>query len=195
MKTFTERLNATLPMDEPDGVLLAMVQGEPDRVCGKPCPPGQGPSEDGRCLPDAILAKAARKPWPAPVAAQVPASGLPAGSKPVAAITGWSATVTAARPAAPAVGRPLGPPPQPPAPAVAQTTAPTALSASTVPPPTEGRMALAGPALEATPPGTPEVAGQAAAPRLAPQTSPKRAGQGSYSWVRMMNEHRFDSPN
>src|SRR5262249_7094987 len=51
MKTFTDRVNATLPIDEPDAVLFAMVQGQQDRVCGKPCPNDQGLSEDGRCLP------------------------------------------------------------------------------------------------------------------------------------------------
>ena len=61
MKAFTEGVNATLPVEEPDAVLLIMVQSQPDRVCGKPCPPGQGTSEDGRCLPNAILAKAAKK--------------------------------------------------------------------------------------------------------------------------------------
>ena len=66
MKAFTDRVNATLPVEEPDAVLFAMVQGQQDRVCGKPCPAGQGISEDGRCLPNAILAKAAKRMSPAP---------------------------------------------------------------------------------------------------------------------------------
>jgi hypothetical protein len=37
MKTFTERVNATLPVDEPDNILLALVQGQKDKACGK-CP-------------------------------------------------------------------------------------------------------------------------------------------------------------
>ena len=61
MKAYTDRLNASLPVEEPDAVLFSMVQGEQDRVCGKPCPAGQGLSEDGRCLPNAILAKATKK--------------------------------------------------------------------------------------------------------------------------------------
>ena len=60
MKTFTERVNATLPLDEPDGILLALVQGQKDKVCDK-CPAGQGFAENGRCLPSALLAHAAAK--------------------------------------------------------------------------------------------------------------------------------------
>ena len=136
MKTFTDRLNATLPVDAPDAVLFAMVQNQQDRVCGKPCPVDQGLSEDGRCLPNAILAKAARKPWSSAVATHVPASGGPAASKPLSARS-WSATVTAVQPTPPAVGAP------------ATSTPPQALAviapAPAAPPPTEGRMALAGP--------------------------------------------------
>jgi hypothetical protein len=135
MKTFTDRVNATLPVDEPDAVLFAMVRSQQDRVCGTPCPADQGLSEDGRCLPSAILAKAARKPSPSALATYVPASGAPTAGKPLPARSGWSATVTAARPTPPAVGAPAAP------------TPPQALTipAPATPPPTEGRMALAGP--------------------------------------------------
>jgi len=101
MKAFTDRINATLPVEEPDAILYTLVQGQQDKVCGQPCPAGQGLSEDGRCLPAAILAKAGKK-GPAP------------------AITSWSTTTTAAAPpppvaATPAVAAaptvPLGPAP------------------------------------------------------------------------------------
>jgi len=143
MKTFTDRVNATLPVDEPDAVLYVMVQSQQERVCGKPCPVDQGLSEDGRCVPNAILAKAARSA----VAIHVPASGGSAG-KPLPA-RHWSATVTAARPTPPAVGAPAAPmPPQ---------ALPVIQPAPATPLPTEGRMALAGP-----------IGGQAAMdPRLA----------------------------
>jgi hypothetical protein len=120
MKTFTDRVNATLPVDEPDAVLLAMVQNQPERVCGKPCPVDQGLSEDGRCVPNAILGKAARSA----IATHVPASDGPTG-KPLPARS-WSATVTATRPTPPQALSVLAPP-------------------AAAPPPTEGRMALAGP--------------------------------------------------
>src|SRR5258708_6448997 len=54
MKAFTDRVNASLPVDEPDAILFAMVQSHQDRACGKPCPSGQGSNEDGRCLPNGI---------------------------------------------------------------------------------------------------------------------------------------------
>jgi len=190
MKTFTDRLNAALPVDAPDAVLFAMVQNQQDRVCGKPCPVDQGLSEDGRCLPNAILAKAARKPWPSAVATHVPASGGPAASKPLSARS-WSATVTAVQPTPPAVGAP------------ATSTPPRALAviapAPAAPPPTEGRMALAGPTPQQAPPGTAPAPGSSApaeplaTPRL--PLPPKRVVQGNESWKRLMNARRYDSPN
>ena len=103
MKAFTDRVNATLPTDEPDSILLTLVQAYQDKVCGKPCPAGQGLSDAGRCVPNAILARATKKG--APVAAAAPAT-----EKPAPAITGWSTTTTAAVPtpplgAAPTEGR------------------------------------------------------------------------------------------
>jgi hypothetical protein len=97
MKAFTDRVNATLPVDEPDYILYSMVQGQQDRVCGKPCPAGQTSGEDGRCLPNAILAKATVKKAP-------PLVVLPsAGAQP--AVSGWSTTTTATA----AVALPLPP--------------------------------------------------------------------------------------
>jgi hypothetical protein len=55
LKTFLERVNATLPLNQPEPVHLALVQSHADKVCGTGCPPGQGLSRDGRCLPAAIL--------------------------------------------------------------------------------------------------------------------------------------------
>jgi peptidoglycan hydrolase-like protein with peptidoglycan-binding domain len=136
MKAFTDRINATLPVEEPDAILYTMVQSQQDKVCGKPCPAGQGLSEDGRCLPSAILAKAARKtPTPATTVAQLPRTAVPPpAEKPAPVITGWSTTSRAAAPT----------PPLAPAPALAAAPAATPLG----PAPTEGRMALAGPAVE-----------------------------------------------
>jgi hypothetical protein len=61
MKAFTSRVNATLPVDRPDHILLALVKGHDDRACGVACPAGQGLTGDGRCLPNAVIAGAARK--------------------------------------------------------------------------------------------------------------------------------------
>jgi hypothetical protein len=61
MKTFTNRINAILPIDKPDRILLTLVQGYRERVCGVACPPGEGLTKDGRCLPNAVLAVATKK--------------------------------------------------------------------------------------------------------------------------------------
>jgi hypothetical protein len=56
MKSFIDRINATLPIDEPDHILKTLVQGHPGSACGKTCPAGQSLSSD-RCVPNAILAQ------------------------------------------------------------------------------------------------------------------------------------------
>jgi hypothetical protein len=82
MKAFTERVNATLPVEEPDQILLALVRGHKDRACGVECPAGQSLSADGQCLPNAIRAQIARG-----------ASRLATNSKPAVAPTGTAAPV------------------------------------------------------------------------------------------------------
>jgi hypothetical protein len=61
MKAFTERVNASLPVEEPDQVLLSLLQGQPDKACGRPCPAGESSAEGGRCVPSAV-ASSPRKP-------------------------------------------------------------------------------------------------------------------------------------
>jgi hypothetical protein len=107
MKAFTDRVNATLPVEVPDEILLTLVQAHQGEACGKPCPPGQGLSDDGRCLPGAILAQAAKKgASPAALAARQKA-GQPA-EKPTPAIAPWTATTAAAIPAPLPDQRPIG---------------------------------------------------------------------------------------
>ena len=65
MKLFTDRVNASLPMERPDYILLRLVQSSPERVCGAGCPSGQSIVGKGHCLPDAVLAQAARRGQPA----------------------------------------------------------------------------------------------------------------------------------
>jgi hypothetical protein len=65
MKTFTDRVNPTLPVEQPDIILLAMLQSHQDGGCGVPCLPGQGLAVDGRCLPNGLIAKIAEKQTPA----------------------------------------------------------------------------------------------------------------------------------
>jgi len=95
MKSFTDRVNASLPVGEPDDILLALVQTHQGEACGKPCPAGQGLADDGRCLPSAILAQAAKKGSTSTVATARPRD--PQGEKPMLAIAP-TATRTAAIP-------------------------------------------------------------------------------------------------
>ena len=64
MKAFNNRINAMLPVDNPDQILLALVQDHRDRVCDVACPAGEGLAKDGRCLPNAVLARATKKVAP-----------------------------------------------------------------------------------------------------------------------------------
>ena len=50
MRAFMEGVNAQLPTQEPDYVLLALVRGRQERVCSKPCLPDHGPNQDNSCL-------------------------------------------------------------------------------------------------------------------------------------------------
>ena len=49
MMEFTNRVNATLPLDDPDYIQLALVQSQNDEVCGA-CPAGESLSTSGRCI-------------------------------------------------------------------------------------------------------------------------------------------------
>jgi hypothetical protein len=60
MRTFIEKVNAKLPIDKPDHILLALLQGHPGDACSS-CPAGQTTSGDGRCLPNAVVARASTK--------------------------------------------------------------------------------------------------------------------------------------
>jgi hypothetical protein len=58
-KAFLDAVNAALPSEEPDAVLLALVRVAPGRVCGAGCPAGQTRAAE-QCVPDALTA--ARRP-------------------------------------------------------------------------------------------------------------------------------------
>jgi hypothetical protein len=95
MKEFIERVNAALPIERPDNILLRLVQGHQGRVCGRACPSGEGLSPDGRCLPNAILARGAKR------GTALAAASSRASDRPAPAVAGWSTTTAPARPAAP----------------------------------------------------------------------------------------------
>lgn len=53
---FLRKVNATLPIDTPDYILLTLIQGHADKACGVYCPSGQGLASDGRCVPNVVVA-------------------------------------------------------------------------------------------------------------------------------------------
>lgn len=69
MKEFTDRVNAALPLDEPDYLLLTLIQTHSEKTCGA-CPAGQSLSAGGRCVPQPITAQAKRANEPQVAAAQ-----------------------------------------------------------------------------------------------------------------------------
>ena len=64
MKAFIDRVNAALPIEQPNSILLAIVQNHQGEACGTSCPAGQALAADGRCLPSALIARAAKRPAP-----------------------------------------------------------------------------------------------------------------------------------
>lgn len=72
MEAFMDRVNATLPSHQPDYVLLTLVRNHKSAVCGETCPKGQSLSGDGRCMPNAIVAKELRRSQPRVTVAEAP---------------------------------------------------------------------------------------------------------------------------
>ena len=55
MQMFLQRVNAALPIDEPDAVLLSLVQAHKGTACGTSCPAGEAFAPSGQCVPNALL--------------------------------------------------------------------------------------------------------------------------------------------
>jgi hypothetical protein len=66
MAAFTERVNASLPFDQPDLILLTLVQGHKGRACGAACPVGHSQNNTGRCVPTTVLAQGEKTKRPDP---------------------------------------------------------------------------------------------------------------------------------
>lgn len=156
---FMERVNATLPHEEPDYILLTLLQGHTGTACGKQCPAGQSASEAGRCMPNAVLAQTARRAQEVAASQSIQVGSIreparrtasrereqqprshPSGQSevPPAVVSTWSTTVASAGSTGHAQ----------PAPAVPSWTGATAgMAAASVLP---GRMAIGGPRASST---------------------------------------------
>jgi hypothetical protein len=81
MRAFLARVNARLPVTQPDEILLRLVQGEKQRVCGEPCraQPAPAANANAACFAGVLTADAA------PLAAMPERStGQPAAAAPQA---------------------------------------------------------------------------------------------------------------
>lgn len=78
MSAFTERVNATLPLEEPDYILLTLIQGHSAQACGKACPTGQAMNDGGKCVPNAILAQTQKRAGDKSTTAQLVEQPAPA---------------------------------------------------------------------------------------------------------------------
>ncbi len=58
MGAFIAKVNASLPVSEPDYILLTLMQSHPNAVCGGSCSRNEVAQDDGRCVPHAIMAQA-----------------------------------------------------------------------------------------------------------------------------------------
>jgi hypothetical protein len=93
MKAFNDRINAALPIGEPDQILLTLVQSQQERVCSAPCPAGQSIAEEDRCLPNAILARAHKKALQR-IAVAEPRNPTSTTESTILAMTSWSTIAT-----------------------------------------------------------------------------------------------------
>lgn len=51
MRDFNGRINASLPIEQPDYILLTLLQGHAERACAAGCPDGQTKADNGTCPP------------------------------------------------------------------------------------------------------------------------------------------------
>lgn len=174
MQTFLDRVNATLPTDEPDGVLLALLQGQKGAVCTDACRAGEAIGTNGRCIPTALVAQ--RAPVRSPTvpqqttAAHVVVAPTAAPAPQPVAKGGWRAEVAVAESYRPQPAPPGLPPLAGPVPA--------------------GRMALGvgtPPSANDLAPASPGFAPPAPVPAtrtVAPAPAPKPKAKSQPTWAR-----------
>ena len=116
MKAFTDYVNARLPVDKPDIVLLSLIQGYEGKACRGSCPTGQN-LKDGHCIPNALIVHAKKPENVAPLMVQTSSHPTQAAALADFDTDGNQASVTP-QPVSPAPKNPrarnaTGPPPEP----------------------------------------------------------------------------------
>jgi hypothetical protein len=61
MKAFNDHVNASLPIGDPDYVLLTLVRGHHAKACGTACRRGEALAASGRCVPRSVVAEERRQ--------------------------------------------------------------------------------------------------------------------------------------
>ncbi len=164
MSNFTDRVNASLPIDQPDFILLTLVRGHAGTACGRGCPVGQSMSDAGRCIPAAVMATAPLRtvdPRTATrdMARDTSRAATPTAPSRTAAAGGWTTSVqrepitAVPMPTSPIETRAAQAGPLPSATSAMAASAPlgtTTAAAVTPASPLPGRMAIGGPSAAST---------------------------------------------
>ncbi len=167
MATFTERVNASLPIEQPDFILLTLVQGHQGAICGKGCPSGMT-ADNGRCVSGSVVAQVRRIPDrrnPALSNDVVQYTTTQTATAPAPQDTGWTTQVSRAAGGTSAVPSNLAP---------AAIAGSIAVAAAVAPLP--GRMAMGGP--EVAPPSVTAAPYERSAARAAVRIQPPAAEDG-----------------
>ena len=155
MQAFIDRINAALPIEQPDYVLLTLLQANGDKTCGA-CPSGHTATVGGSCVPQTIVAEVL--PW------QQAGAPRPAG-QPLLRPVGTTIVTTA-----PLAGRmAIGGPKQSPPPSVEDDFGRRSVAAATID--DSDRANISRPVITRAPAAYPA---RAAAPRKAKRRSRRR---------------------
>lgn len=131
MAAFLSRVNAVLPVDEPDPVLIALVESHAAMACGNGCRPGEVLGLNGHCLPTGTIT--ARQEAPASVSGGIWRTDVVATPMEPAQGQAMAGSVLPGRMALGATGEPS---PASAAVAVAPTSVPPAAVVKSTPSPT-----------------------------------------------------------
>ncbi len=130
MARFIDRVNASLPVTEPDVILLTLIRGHRDGVCGAGCPAGQVMS-GGRCALKTVVAQVQPAKPPVDVKSLASVAKVKRDARPHTVAAGMEPkAVTAPAVPAPAVKTPI---------AIAAADGPVDIA------PLPGRMSVGGP--------------------------------------------------